>query len=93
MNIRIDAEGNIYTSESGPGTIKKFDQDGKMLNYVALARIAPGSKHVAIDMSDDLMRVYMLDITRSRIIVFEDRNHIKASELPDTTSPSHEDEK
>jgi sugar lactone lactonase YvrE len=93
MNIRLDTEGNVYTSESGPGTIKKFSKDGKLIDYIAKAKIVPGCKRVCLDMNKDLTRFYMLDITRSRIIVFEDLNRITTHEQTDTISIPQDGEK
>ena len=93
MNIRLDAQGNVYTSESGPGTIKKFDKTGKLLEYVAKAKIVPGCKHVAIAMTKDMTRFYMLDLSRSRIIIFEDLNRVTTHEATGTISIPQGDEK
>jgi sugar lactone lactonase YvrE len=69
MNVRVGPDGNVYTSESNVGRIKRYSPDGKLLGVVGTSTIVPGCKHVAIGMNKDLSRVYMLDITRTNIIV------------------------
>ncbi|NQT89455.1 hypothetical protein HQ560_21985, partial [bacterium] len=69
MNARIGPDGNIYTSESNVGRIKRFSPDGKLLGVIGTATIVPGCKHVAIGMNKDMSHFYMLDITRTNIIV------------------------
>jgi len=73
MNVRVGPDGNIYTSESNVGRIKRYSPDGKLLGVVGAATIVPGCKHVAIDMNADMSRFYMLDITRTNIIVMDKR--------------------
>ncbi len=77
MNIRFDPGGKILTSEASVGAIKRFDLDGSYLGTVARSKIVPGCKHVAIDISDDGRRLYMLDITRSQIVVMERKGSAK----------------
>ena len=69
MNLRFGADGNVYTSEASVGRIKRFTPDGEFLGLVGVAEIVPGCKHVAIGVSEDGSRVYLLDITRKRIAV------------------------
>lgn len=71
MNARIDADGNIYTSESNVGRVKKYTPDGQCLGHVGSAVIQGGCKHVAIDFSNDGSRLYVLDITYSEIAVLK----------------------
>jgi len=71
MNIRFAPNGDCYTAEASVGAIKRFNKDGKFQGVVAQAELVPGCKHVAIDVTPDGERVYMLDITRSQIYVFE----------------------
>ena len=69
MNIRFGPEGEVYTSEASLGRIKRFSTEGEFLGLVGTAEIIPGCKHVAIDVSKDGKQVYMLDITRSQVVV------------------------
>jgi hypothetical protein len=71
MNIRFDHEGNVLTSESNVGIIKRFTPEGKFLGRVGRVEIIPGCKHVAIGVADNSEKVYMLDITRSHIVLME----------------------
>lgn len=72
MNIAFDAEGNILTSESSVGAIKRFKQNGEYLGLVARSSIVPGCNHTPIGLSLDGKKAYMLDLTRKQIIVLEE---------------------
>jgi len=69
MCVRFGPGGEVYTSESNVGSIKRFSPDGQFLGLVGTVKIVPGCKHVPIGISSDGGRVYMLDITRSHIVV------------------------
>ncbi len=69
MNIRLGPDGVVYTSESNLGRIKRFSPDGEFLGLVGTVKIVPGCKHVPIGINTDGSRIYMLDITRSPIVV------------------------
>jgi sugar lactone lactonase YvrE len=69
MNLRFGSDGMAYTSEASLGRIKRYSPTGELLGVVGTSSIVPGCKHVAIDISADGKRVYMLDITRSQIVV------------------------
>jgi hypothetical protein len=71
MNIRFDHEGNVLTSESTVGVVKRFTPEGKFLGRVGRVEVIPGCKHVAIGVADNGQKVYMLDITRSHIVLME----------------------
>jgi len=71
MNIRFDQDGNVLTSESNVGIIKRFTPEGEFLGRVGKVKIIPGCKHVAIGVADQGKKVYMLDITRSHIVLME----------------------
>lgn len=69
MNIRFDTKGILYTAEASVGRIKSYTTDGEVQGVVVdKVNIVPGCKHVAIGVLNDGERVYMLDITRNRII-------------------------
>ncbi len=69
MNLRFGANGEVLTAESGCGAIKRFSSDGEFLGLLGRASLQGGCKHVAIAATEDAQRVYMLDITRTRIAV------------------------
>jgi hypothetical protein len=71
MCIRIGPDGVVYTAESNLGHIKRFSPDGKFLGLVGTVKIVPGCKHVPIGIAANGHRVYMLDLTRSHVIVME----------------------
>lgn len=72
MNVCFNAQGDVYTAESGTGRIKRFDKDGKFLNYVGDVKLVPGCKNVSIAVSPDASRVYMLDLTRAHIVIMQE---------------------
>lgn len=69
MNLRFGTNGELYTSESSVGRIKKYTVDGKLLGVVGKAKIVPGCKNVSIGLSPKGDRVYMMDLTRSHIVI------------------------
>ena len=71
MNIRFGPGGELLTSESNLGRIKRFQPDGQFLGIAAEVAIVPGCKHVAIGISSDGKRMYLLDITRSHIVALK----------------------
>ena len=82
MNLRIDGEGVVYTSESGLGRIKRFSTEGEFLGLVGTATVTPGCKNVAADFSPDGERVYIMDIGKGEIAILATRPE---GEAPDTT--------
>ena len=71
MCIRLGPDGAVYTAESNLGHVKRFSPDGKFLGLVGTVEIVPGCKHVPIGIAADGGRVYMLDLTRSHVVVME----------------------
>ncbi len=71
-NVCFNAQGDVYTSESTTGRIKRFDKDGKFLNFVGDVKLVPGCKNVSIAVSPDTSRVYMLDMTRGHIVKMQE---------------------
>lgn len=69
MNLRFGPGGEVYTAESELGRIKRFNPDGTFLGVVGKVKLVPGCKQVAIAVTPDGGRVYMLDITRNQIII------------------------
>lgn len=79
MNLRFGPGGEVYTSESSLGRIKRFDREGKFLGVVGQVKVVPGCKHVPIAVTADGSRVYLLDITRSQIAVLQKRGAVKTA--------------
>jgi hypothetical protein len=71
MNVCFGPDDRVYTAESTSGRIKCYRPDGTLVELVGKVKIVPGCKNVAIDATQDGSRVYMLDITRSHIVVME----------------------
>ena len=69
MNTFPAENGTVLTAES-EGFIKRFDKDGKYVEFVAQARLRGGCKNVAIASSKDGKRVYCMDLPESRLLVF-----------------------
>jgi sugar lactone lactonase YvrE len=82
MNIRFGASGELFTSESNLGRIKRFQPDGQFLGIAAEVSIVPGCKHVAIGISSDGKRMYLLDITRSHIVALKAREGTAVAAAP-----------
>lgn len=83
MNICFAAEkGVIYTSESGIARVKKHSLDGKfieLIGYVGTERFerashqAASCSNIAIAASQDGKRVYVMDYTRNKIRLLEQK--------------------
>ncbi len=69
MNVAFGPKAEVYTAEATLGRIKRFSTTGEFLGLVGSVDIVPGCKNVAIAVNHDGSRVYMLDITRSHIVV------------------------
>jgi hypothetical protein len=70
MNVR-GAAGNLFLCAESEGQIKGFTRDGKPAGLIATLGLPAGCKHVAVAASPDGSRVYLCDVTASRIVVFE----------------------
>lgn len=71
MNLRLSKSGEIYTSESSIGRIRKFNSNGEYVGLVGQAKLVSGCKHVAVAVSPDEHRVYLLDVTKGEIVILE----------------------
>ena len=80
MNLCFDASGSLYTSESGLGRLKRYSTDGEMLDlvgYVGVTRftaasgLAASCSNMAIDVTPDGHRIYVMDYKQNRIRVLE----------------------
>ncbi len=69
MNVGFGPGGDIYTSESYTGRIKRFDAKGKLLGVVGAGEIGSGCVNVTIRVSQDGSRVYLMNSTESKIVL------------------------
>ncbi len=68
MNVRVAADGSVYTAES-EGFIKLFNPKGDFVACVGATTLKGGCKNVAVAVSQDGERVYFCDQPGSRILV------------------------
>ncbi len=69
MNVAFGKKGEVYTSESNLGYIKRYSIKGEYLGFVGKVKLVPGCKNVAITVSPNGDRIYMMDLTRNHIVV------------------------
>ncbi len=71
-DIAVDAEGNIYVSDTGNKRIRVYDADGNYLRDIASGGSAPGQidEPTGIEVSSD-GRVFVADTWNRRIAVFD----------------------
>ncbi len=75
MNVCITGNGEVYTSESNVGRIKRYTSDGEYLELIGTVDLVPGCKNVSIVVTPDHKRVYMMDKTRSHVVVMEKKSN------------------
>jgi hypothetical protein len=68
MNVRVAADGSVYTAES-EGFIKLFNPKGEFVACVGTATLKGGCKNVAVAVSQDGERVFFCDQPGSRILI------------------------
>ncbi len=80
MNICFDGQGVLYTTESGLGRVKRYTPDGEfieLVGYVGTERFWHGSglaascSNMAIAVTSDGGRVYVMDYKNNRIRVLD----------------------
>ena len=80
MNICFDGKGVLYTAESGLGRVKRYTPDGEFIDlvgYVGTERFWHGSglaascSNMAIAVTGDGRRVYVMDYKNNRIRVLD----------------------
>lgn len=80
MNICFDGQGVLYTTESGLGRVKRYTPDGEfieLVGYVGTERFWHGSglaascSNMAIAVTGDGRRVYVMDYKNNRIRVLD----------------------
>jgi hypothetical protein len=69
MNVAFGPGGEVYTAESTTGRIKRYSPKGELLGLVGNVDLVPGCKKVSIAVNGDGSRVYMLDMTRTHIVL------------------------
>ena len=74
MNVAFGPGAEVYTAESTSGRIKRYNPQGEMLGLVGQVDLVPGCKNVSIAVSNTGDRVYMLDITRTHIVMMTRKN-------------------
>jgi hypothetical protein len=80
MNVAFGPGGEVFTAESTTGRIKRYSPDGELRGLIGSVDIVPGCKKVTIAVSQDGSRVYMLDMTRSHIVVMSKKSAPEASD-------------
>lgn len=68
MNLFFTTKGEILTAESD-GRVKCYSQEGKFVRDLASAPIFGGCKNVAIAATKNRDRVFVLDVTESKIFI------------------------
>ena len=80
MNLCFSSDGELYTAESGLGRIKRYTVEGKFLGLVGYVgvnrftragRMASSCSNIAIAITKDKSRVFVLDFKKNIIRVLE----------------------
>ena len=80
-NLRFGAEGEVYTSESGPPVaIKRFTVEGDFLGVVGVPEYKTGCVRATVDVSRDGSRVFVFNPGGNAIHVLTDKRSIPVSE-------------
>jgi sugar lactone lactonase YvrE len=83
MNLCFDADGVLYTAESGLGRVKRYTSDGKFLGlagYIGVerftnaGRLAASCSNIAIAVTPDGTRVYVMDVKNNLIRVLQKKD-------------------
>lgn len=69
MNLRFNPAGELITSEASLGRLKRYSPEGQLLGLVGMATVEGGCKNVAVDLSPDAKRCYVMDLGKNRICV------------------------
>ena len=75
MNVRCCTGGDILAAESSIGHLKRFSQDGKLVQLVGKAKIGAGCKHVAVAWDASRDRYYMMNVDKGSICSRCGRSH------------------
>lgn len=80
MNVCFGSDGNLYTSESGVGRVKRYTPDGTFLGLVGYTGVARFSRagqqaaacsNIAVAVGRDGDRVYVMDYKTNQIRVLQ----------------------
>jgi DNA-binding beta-propeller fold protein YncE len=80
MNLCFDANGVLYTAESGLGRVKRYSTDGEYLGLVGYVgverftnagRLAASCSNIAIAVTPDGSRVYVMDYSNKLVRVLQ----------------------
>jgi len=80
MNLGFDAGGTLYTAESGLGRVKRYTTDGRFLGLVgyvgvdrftSAGRLAASCSNIAIAVTPEGDRVYVVDLKNNLIRVLQ----------------------
>lgn len=82
MNLWFSPEGDVYTSESSVGRLRRYKPSGEFVAELGSAKVSPGCKNVSIGVSASGDRAYMADIDRNQIFVFRRKGPVAASTSP-----------
>lgn len=83
MNLCFGPKGELYTSESGLGRVKRYTPDGKFLGLVGYigverfnraGRLAASCSNITIAVNKDASSIYVLDFKNNLIRVMEKAN-------------------
>ncbi|MGA2498973.1 MAG: hypothetical protein ABSH20_14620 [Tepidisphaeraceae bacterium] len=78
MNLCVAPSGQIITAES-EGLIKSFSPDGKYQHLLGRVDLKTGCKHVPVAITPDGNRLYLLDLSGSRIARLEKKTDASAA--------------
>ncbi|MEZ6141826.1 MAG: hypothetical protein R3B84_14740 [Zavarzinella sp.] len=70
MNLRVNAQGTIFTAES-EGIIKKYSSEGEFICTVAKSPLSGGCKNVAVAVSKDEKMIFFCDQPGSKVQFLE----------------------
>jgi len=99
MNLCFDAEGVLYTSESGLGRVKRYTPDGEFLGlvgYLGVDRFQSAGAHaaacsnIAIAVAPDGNRVYVMDFPHNQIRVLQKKEAADAVTSAESATPAEE---
>ncbi len=71
MNVAFGPGGEVFTAESTTGRIKCYTPEGELIGLVGNVKLVPGCKNVAIAVSPTGDRIYMMDLTRTHIVMLK----------------------
>ena len=88
MNVCFGESNDVFTAESGIGRIKRYRPNGEVAAFIGDVDLVPGCKNVSIAVSPDNDSVYVLDLTRNRIVLMQPKS--PGTEVADSTTAERE---